>query len=189
MGGFAGIDPSLTGSGLAHSSGECRLIGRDGITKLPIAQQFGAIGQLADAVVSQIRAWSPELVVIEQLDMARAYGGAIQRTVLWWDIARSIHQGCGVPILTAASAQGKIYATGSSLSTKKQIVAAVHDLWPHFEVGNNDNLADAAVYCAMGAASQGSPLSETPLGAIHTRALVKLQPIDRPTQKKTSHGS
>lgn len=156
-----GLDLSLVGAGLAHIGGDCVLIGEEGITKLSLADRFVAVDRLAGRIIDQIGAWNPTAVMIEQLDMARSYGGTIERTVLWWLVVKEIDM-AGIPVFTAASAQGKIYATGSSSATKSMVVDAVARTWPHFVTRGNDNLADAAVYCAMMTHYLAAPLKSMP---------------------------
>lgn len=190
MAGYVGLDLSLTGSGLAYDGGsacmdvcvgQCVLIGEEGITKLSVAQRFGAVDRLAGQILDQVGAWNPATVLVEQLDMARSYGGTIERTALWWLVVREIDR-AGIPVLTAASAQGKIYATGKSNATKREMVHAVAELLPQFPIRDNDNLADAAVYCAMCSAVGGVPLAILP--DKHLRALDNVKSIhDLPKPK------
>lgn len=180
---YAGVDLSLVGTGLAHSGGDCVLIGEKGVLGLSIADQMDTLDHLEYQITSQLNAWRPEAILIEQLDMGRAYGGAIERTVLWWKVVQTLH-GMGYPVYTAASAQGKIYATSSSFATKSAVVDAVARTWPHFQTRGNDNLADAAVYCAMITHKLAArPIRDMPKN--HTRALDMIKSLhDVPVSKK-----
>ncbi len=60
-----GIDPSITGTGLAATGGSTRVIGRDGITKLPLDRRVQALKQLRAEIVAWTLGRCPTLVVIE----------------------------------------------------------------------------------------------------------------------------
>lgn len=152
-----GIDLSLRATGIARSDGWCGVVGRDGITNLSIDEQIAALNSLHQQIIQA--AWpngttGPSAVCIEGLDMSRSYGGQIERSALWWLIV-STFRAVKVPVYVAPSAQIKIYATGSGRATatkvgrKSAVITAVHGLWPQFDVGTDDNKADAAVCAAI----------------------------------------
>lgn len=152
-----GIDLSLRATGIARNDGWCGTVGRDGVTNLSVDQQIGTLDELHRLISSA--AWpngheQPDAICIEGLDMARSYGGQIERSVLWWTLVREFRR-AGIPVFVAPSAQIKIYATGSGnpaatkRGRKSAVVEAVARLWPQFDVGTDDNKADAAVCAAI----------------------------------------
>ena len=152
-----GIDPSLTDTGIAISSGVCHHLGRKGLTTLSLAQQFPIVDLLSHTVIETTLEAQPDVVVLEALDMSRASGGLIQRTVLWWEIAKQL-DGRGIKVLTVPSGGLKQYATTNGQASKAAVVDAVARTWPEFATAGNDNVADAVVLMAMGAAYLGVPM-------------------------------
>lgn len=186
----AGIDLSLTATGLAHSNGACATIGQAGLTKLAWADQLEAAQILRGGIrqflfESFSRFGQPrsldllEVVVIEGLDMSQSYGGQILRSHLWCLVVSDLLDE-GVQVYVAPSPQVKMYATGKGAlpagkAGKKLVIEAVRRQWPFFEIGNDDNKADAAVMCAMAAEIAGYPMSVvTPE---QTRALAKTMSV------------
>lgn len=180
-----GIDLSLTATGIAHHTGSCTLIGQSGVTSLPIVEQIEVLQELATSIAAEAIRYAPEAVVIEGLDMARSYGGQIERTVLWWGVVRYLHLHTWSPqIFVVPSALAKIYATGKASATKQEVVAAVGAEWPVFDIRGNDNLADAATMCAMALHRMGEPL--TGVKDERTRAMAKMRAITDPPPKKAT---
>lgn len=173
-----GIDLSLTGTGVALHNGECTLVGEAGVTNMPVRRQLAIVNDLSRRIHWEVTRGAGDVVVIEGLDMARSYGGQIERTALWWNVVERLSDYSSRPILVAPSALLKIYATGKANATKANMVAAVATQWPMFDTRGNDNLADAAVACAMASHWAGQPLAELP--EEHARALAKLRSIDDP---------
>jgi len=178
----AGLDLSLTASGVALSSGTLLLFGRTGITNLPVAQQFVALDELIAGILTTITTGVdyPNAVVLEALDMAQSYGGQIERTILWWEVAKTLYH-LEIPVYTPTSAQVKMYATGNGLATKQQVKEAVAEHWPHYLHRNNDNLADAAVMAELGLALAGQPTVQLP--AQHLRSLSKIRMLTDPPSR------
>lgn len=190
----AGVDLSLTATGVARSDGHLQIIGQPGITQMTIHRQMPLFDKTAEEI-----AWAAlwgddgdraDIVVIETLDMAQSYGGQIERTVLWWKTIEHL-VARHTKVLTCISTHLKMYATGKGQADKKAILAAVHRDYPQFEVGRNDNLADAVVLMAMGLTYAGAALTVLP--EEHTRAIQTLRGVDdnrprsirTPAKKKT----
>lgn len=181
-----GLDLSLTASGVAvirrvgiePSHLQLARVGADGITNMPVAQQIDAIRQLADRVDAKLdlRARDvPVVAVVEALENGYTYGGATERTVLWWEVVTRLS---GMTVYMPTSAQVKIYATGNGRASKKEVIAAVKQHWPWWAVGDDDNLADAAVMAEIGIAFADEPSANLP--ATHTRVLSKIRKITDP---------
>lgn len=161
-----GIDPSLTGTGIASSLGTCKKIGRDGVTKLPLDARIAALDELVVRIMAVVG--TPDLVLIELPAFSRANGGAMERHALWWLLVREI-RARQLP-LAVVYARGRMrYATGKGAATKSAVVDAVARRLPMFATGGDDNLADAAILCAIGADRLGVPLAVMP--AAHRSAL------------------
>lgn len=200
-----GIDLSLRATGVARSAdGSCGLIGRDGVTNLSVDQQIITLVDLHGLIFDfACLPGTPDAICIEGLDMARSYGGQIERSALWWMLV-STFRGAGVPVFVAPSPQIKIYATGSGnpgatkALRKGAVVGAVRQRWPQFDVGTDDNKADAAVCAAIAHHMVGAgPLLPAgwPDGEFfampdtHTRALSGVRSTtDPPSSKGRSRG-
>lgn len=161
-----GLDLSLTGSGIASSAGWCERVGTKDVTKLPLVARLAAVDDLVDQIVILCR--QAVLVVVEVPAFSRAGGGVLERSGLWWLVARRLWIG-EVPIAQVFNQQRMRYATGKPQADKGAVIDAVARRWPQFETGGDDNLADSAVLAAMGADWLGVPLA--PMPATHRKAL------------------
>jgi crossover junction endodeoxyribonuclease RuvC len=154
-----GVDPSLTATGVASSDGWCSLIGKDGVTTLPLDARLSAVDGLVERIITEIG--RPDLVLIELPAFSRAVGGALERHALWWLLVRRIRR-AELPLAIVYTRGRMRYATGKGAAKKTEIVDAVARRLPMFATGGDDNMADAAVMCAMGADWLGHPLAKMP---------------------------
>lgn len=168
-----GLDPSLTGSGIASSHGWCETRGyvkakaKDpGITQIPHGERLNAMVALTCEIVDLIG--RPDLVVVEAPAFSRSNGGAHERAFLWWNLYRTL-AGRDVPVAVMSIQQRLTYATGKGSGAKGAVIDAASRRWPMFATGGNDNLADAVVFCAAGMDWLGHPLAIVP--ASHRKAL------------------
>lgn len=161
-----GIDPSLTATGIASSLGWCLKVGQSGITTLGLDARLDAIDMLVEQIVEHVG--RPELALIEQPAFSRAVGGAMERHALWWLLVRALRRR-EIPVAIVYARGRMRYATGKGAATKSAVVDAVARRLPMFATGGDDNLADAAVLCAMGADRLGVPMVVMP--ATHRAAL------------------
>lgn len=164
-----GVDPSLTGSGIASSAGWCELVGAKNITKMPLADRVAAVEGLVAKIL--VLVGDPHLVVIEVPAFSRTGGGALERAALWWLLVRSLwsHE---IPTAEVYNQTRMKYATGKGAAGKDAIVEAVTRRWPAYSTGGNNNLCDAVVLMAMGADQLDIPLA--PMPATHRIALNKV---------------
>lgn len=171
-----GLDPSLTAAGVASSQGWCKTVGyvkaksKDpGITQLPHLQRYEAMTRLSWEIVDLIG--QPDLIVIEAPAFTRSGGGAHERSYLWWSLFGAFKLR-HIPVAVMSIQQRLTYATGKGSGSKGVVVDAVARRWPMFATGGDDNLADAAVFCAAGMDWLGHPLAVVP--ATHRAALSKV---------------
>lgn len=167
-----GIDPSITGTGLASTGGSTQTIGLNGVTKLRLDRRVASLRQLRAEIVAWTMGRCPTLVVIEHPAFSRAGGGAVERHWLFLDIAGTL-LAQDIPVVEVGPGMRAQYATGKAGASKSAVVDAVARRFPDFETGGDENLADAVVLAAMGADHVGFPLAQLP--ASHRAALAKVQ--------------
>lgn len=173
-----GIDPSLTGTGIAANSGWCTLIGRADITKLPLPQRIAAVDLLLNQILTETG--TADLWLIEEPALSRTGGGAVERHALYWLLVRRLVS-TEQRFVVVNPGLRAMYATGRGNGAKNAVIDAVARRLPMFETGGNDNLCDAAILCAMGCDWAGTPLAAMP--ATHRAALKKVgwpEPITNP---------
>lgn len=168
-----GIDPSLTGTGIASSDGWCELRGytkaraKDpGLTQLPHLQRHEEMAKLARSILDVVG--RPDLAVIEAPAFTRSGGGAHERAWLWWELFGAL-AGRQVPVAVMTPGQRIQYATGKGAGPKGAVIDAASRRWPQYATGGNDNLADAVVLMAAGRDALGYALCPVP--QTHHRAL------------------
>ncbi|HEX5543634.1 MAG TPA: hypothetical protein VFX60_19125 [Micromonospora sp.] len=154
-----GIDPSLTGTGIAHSDGRCARVGKTGISALPLLTRVAAVDSLVVQILHEVG--RPDVVLIETPAYSSASGAALERHALWWTLVRALRD-WGIPVAEVSIQRRMRYATGRGQATKGQVIEAVTRRWPAFAHGGDDNMADAAVLAAMGAHWLGVPLAPVP---------------------------
>ena len=183
-----GIDPSLTGTGLAIVDTEDQLVidtytivtkGKAGAS---LTERHERIAHIAERVIGDIALgvvssgdWCrdrADLVVIESPSLGQArQGGTLDRHGLWWLTIHRLHT-LRIPVATVTPAARAKYATGKGNAGKDEVLLAVARRYPHVAVSNN-NEADALVLAAMGARWVGQPLDDMPKA--HTDALAKVE--------------
>ena len=169
-----GLDPSLTGTGIASSNGWCEVIGykrrsKDpGITQLPHAERLTAMRILVKDVCTAIGA--PALVVMELPAPSRSGGGAHERGWFWWQLYNHLDlREIAVGLLTPN--QRALYATGKGAAAKGAVIDAVTRRFPDWATEGNDNAADAVALMAAGRDWLGHPIATLP--KTHRAALDK----------------
>ena len=170
-----GLDPSLTGTGLASSNGWCDVIGykrarsKDpGITQLPHGERITAMRALVDQVLEGIG--TPDLVVMELPAVSRSGGGAHERGWFWWQLYNHLTN-AETPVALMAPNARALYATGKGNAPKGAVVDAVARRYPDWTTDGNDNAADAVALMAAGRDHLGHPLAQLP--KTHRAALTK----------------
>ena len=170
-----GIDPSLTGTGLASTDGWCKVIGykktraKDpGITQLPHPERVRAMRSLALQVLESIHL--PDLAVMELPAVSRSGGGAHERGWFWWHLYSELTR-YEVPVALMAPNARALYATGKGTAAKGAVIDAVTRRFPDWATEGNDNAADAVALMAAGRDWLGTPITDMP--KTHRAALDK----------------
>ncbi|QLJ06791.1 hypothetical protein HZZ00_37825 (plasmid) [Streptomyces sp. NEAU-sy36] len=170
-----GIDPSLTGTGIASSNGWCDVIGykktrsKDpGITQLPHAERLTAMRALVDQVTTTIG--SPHLAVMELPAPSRSGGGAHERGWFWWQIYNHLTAN-EIPVGLLTPNARALYATGKGTAAKGAVIDSITRRFPDWATEGNDNAADAVALMAAGRDWLGHPITDLP--KTHRAALDK----------------
>ncbi len=168
-----GIDPSLTGTGLARIDTDDVLtietwtIASKGKADATLAQRCKRLQQIAGT----ISLYDADLVVIESPSLGQArQGGTLDRNGLWWLIVDGLYSR---PIVDIAPSTLKVYATGKGNASKGAVIEAATRRYSHVATDGDDNRCDALVLAAIGHhLLTGKALVDLPL--THTRALDKV---------------
>lgn len=170
-----GVDPSLTGTGIASSTGWVEVIGykkqraKDpGITQLPHDERIRAMRKLAHQVLESVHL--PNLAVIELPAVSRSGGGAHERGWFWWHLYSELTR-YEVPVALMAPNARALYATGKGNAAKGAVIDAVTRRFPDWATEGNDNAADAVTLMAAGRDWLGHPITDMP--KTHRAALDK----------------
>jgi crossover junction endodeoxyribonuclease RuvC len=170
-----GIDPSLTGTGIASSNGWVDVTGykrprakNPGITQLPHPERLAAMRHILDTVFTSVG--NPDLVVLELPAVSRSGGGAHERGWFWWQLYNQIHNH-QIPIGLLSPNQRALYATGKGNAAKGAVIDAVTRRFPDWATEGNDNAADAVALMAAGRDWLGHPIADLP--KTHRAALDK----------------
>jgi Holliday junction resolvasome RuvABC endonuclease subunit len=170
----AGIDPSLTATGIAIlDNGNPIALAKIGYPGHDGASDPDRMRRVA-ALVLEIRAYTrqhkPDLVIIERPAYSQNTGSACDRHCLWgWLVHEFAIAGperyAGIAPTSRAS-----FATGKNHGSKQQVIDAVTQWWPEHRLRlRDDNIADAATLAAMGALWAGDPMPFEPKERHHTR--------------------
>jgi Holliday junction resolvasome RuvABC endonuclease subunit len=186
-----GVDLSLTATGLAWPDGTTMTHGRAGLSTIgSVIAREDALIELARELRERILGRThtdgsarPSLVVIEGLiKRGGAAGISTEKAYVWWALVGMLSRS-GVPVLEASVSTGKQYLTGTGDANKREMVAAVKQHFPEWEIrkvgkrgqvlGTDDeNKADAVAFMALGCDLLGHPLVELP--ERNRQALAKL---------------
>lgn len=178
---IAGIDPSLTRTGVAVITTDPHTdhpITVTSFTSTPrptptISDRLDRLDRISGLVVAVIgRACDADLAVIEGPAYGSRTGNQHDRSGLWWDIVRALTDEYGVPVIEVPPMIRAMYATGKGNAGKDEVLAATVRRYPDVEITNNDE-ADALVLALIGWHQRtGSPWADLP--ATHTRAMAKV---------------
>lgn len=163
-----GIDPSLTGTGLA-------ILQNDDIVKVltvkpGLKRGHERMDWILSFVSDAVGAGPLDLVVIEGPSYGSAAGqsGHHERAGLWWIITRALHVR-KLPYAVASPASRAMYATGAGNAGKQLVIDCMAQRYPHARL-RDDNQADALTLAAMGVEYLGG---EVPPGAPRGKLALK----------------
>jgi Holliday junction resolvasome RuvABC endonuclease subunit len=162
-----GLDPSLTGTGIAYPDGSTAVV-----TTKPCGDTLAARHQRLDYIVSAAlsAAHHVDVAVIESPSLGQArQGGTLDRNGLWWLIVHYL-TGNEVQVVDVAPATLKKYATGKGNATKPDMRMALFQRFAR-DV-RDDNEADALWLRALGMHLAGQPLVDLP--QVNLSALAKV---------------
>ena len=173
----AGIDPSLTSTGVAVVDTQDRLtiathtVASKGRRDASWRERWERGVDLA-ADIGALVPHDSELVVVEAPTLSQGrQGGHLDRHGLWWALYGNLTRAGHDVLVVAASSRAK-YATGRGNAGKDEVLLAVSRRYPHAPIVNNDQ-ADAVALAAMGARLLGEPVEDR-LPKAHLDALAKL---------------
>jgi crossover junction endodeoxyribonuclease RuvC len=166
-----GIDPSLTGTGVATPSRLLTVGSKP--ADLSVRGRRDRLRLAADTIILAIAedvAPRTALIVIEAPAYSKT-GHMHERSGLWWYLVDELLSDGHLVCEVTPSARAK-YATGRGNAGKDEVLAAVVRRYPDQDVADN-NTADALVLRAMGSRQLGRPL-ENGLPLAHRASLEKV---------------
>ena len=173
----AGIDPSLTSTGVAVVDTQDRLtiathtVASKGRRDASWRERWERGVDLA-ADIGALVPRDSELVVVEAPTLSQGrQGGHLDRHGLWWALYGNLTRAGHDVLVVPASSRAK-YATGRGNAGKDEVLLAVSRRYPQAPIVNNDQ-ADAVALAAMGARLLGEPIEDS-LPKAHLDALAKL---------------
>lgn len=161
----AGIDPSLTNTGIAILYDGHPVLLRSIGHGTPNGKTYG---HRSDRIVAQCRAVIAHVLPCNSsaadIDLAvmegPAYGAnlpsAHDRAGLFWGLYSTL-RARKIPIAVVAPKTRALWATGKGNADKRTVLATVRDWWPATRIANHDQ-ADALVLAAIGAFHAGDPM-------------------------------
>jgi hypothetical protein len=163
----AGLDISLTGTGIATLGGTTR-VPTTGRRKDTIAQRRTRMKHITDTVLTEVG--DVHLACVEGPSHHSVGGSVWDRGGLWWLIVDAL---CGrnIPVAVIPPMSRAKYATGNGGSRKAAVLDAAQRRYG--AILPTDDEADALILRAMGLDWIGQPLAEVPAG--HRAALAGCQ--------------
>jgi Holliday junction resolvasome RuvABC endonuclease subunit len=165
-GSTAGLDLSLTGTGICVTAEGVRTIAR--ISTKPTDTLAGTHRRLL-RIVADIEAYVPRgsLVCIEGPSMASKYGHPHDRSGLWWLVADMLYRHSCKVVAVPPTSRAK-YATGKGNAGKDAVFAAAIRKHGMLAIDSND-VADAVILDDMANRLNGTPVDDPP--ATHLKAM------------------
>jgi crossover junction endodeoxyribonuclease RuvC len=161
---FLGIDPSLTGTGVAvldceggRWSGRTWSTGRPGKRGEPLTARNQRIGGIVADLLS-VDLWSVDHAAVEEPAHGAPGGSTWDRAGLWWAIVHRL-LAYDIPVVQVNSSQRQKFAVGHAHSKrnpvdKSDVAMAAAKMWPDVPIRGN-NAADALVIASVAAALDG----------------------------------
>lgn len=154
-----GVDPSLTGTGVAWVESGGRVGTRLISTQAPpkgtatVRSRYDRLGRIVGGVSGELL--RTDLLAVEAPSYGSVGGSKHDRSGLWWLIVDRAFR-LGVPVVEISPRTRALYATGDGGADKSEVVRHVKE-WRKLS-SYNDNEVDAAVLAAMGARWLGLPI-------------------------------
>lgn len=164
----AGLDISLTGTGIATAGGTTR-VPTKGHRRDSLAARRNRIKLIADVVVTEVG--DVDLAAVEgPVSYSQPGGSTWDRAGLWWQVVDRLI-GRDIPVAVIPPTCRAKYATGSGGAPKAAVLEAAQRRYG--AILASDDEADALILRAMGLHFLGQPLADVPPG--HGVALVGCQ--------------
>ncbi len=164
----AGLDISLTGTGIATAGGTTR-VPTTGRRADSLAVRRNRIKLISSIVLTEVG--DVDLVAVEgPVSYSQPGGSTWDRAGLWWQIVDGLI-GRDIPVAVIPPTCRAKYATGSGASRKVAVLEAAQRRYG--AILPSDDEADALILRAMGLHFLGQPLTDVPPG--HEVALVGCQ--------------
>lgn len=144
-----GVDPSLTGTGLAgvgHALCWSLTHASKGHNADTLAERDARLARITNTVAEH--ATGARLVVIEGPAISRNVGSVWDRAGLWWRIVHRLHA-AEIPVAVCPPSTRCKWATGRGRADKAAVAVAVARMWPAATI-DDDNQADALALATMG---------------------------------------
>lgn len=168
----AGLDISLTGTGIATLGGTAR-VPTKGRRKDSLLERNARMKHITNAVLEEVG--TVDLACIEgPVGYATPGGSTWDRGGLWWRIVAALLER-DIPVAVISPTARAKYATGSGASRKTAVLEAARSRYG--AILESDDEADALILRAMGLHWLEQPLAEVPDG--HRAALAGCQWPDR----------
>lgn len=171
----AGIDPSLTSTGvavvLAPENVQTHRIRSAPSGSETVASRSARLSLIRDEILEKLT--GVDIVGIESPAYSvRSTGKMHDRSGLWWLIVSALWER-GVEVVEVAPTARATYATGRGNAGKDDVLARAVRTYKHITIEGND-VADAVIIAAMMARLSDMPIEVGPVGADRSRALAKV---------------
>lgn len=175
---IAGIDPSLTSTGVAVIRSPERVETSTVTSKPPkagtetVRTRFERMERLAGSILDLVE--SADVVGIESPAYGMRNAGKVHdRSGLWWWIVGQL-EARGVPVVEVSPPSRTMYATGKGNAGKDLVLVTAAATYKQAEITGND-VADAVVIAAIVSRLVGQPIELRELTQAKLRALKKVR--------------
>lgn len=174
----AGIDPSLTSTGVAVIRSPERVETATVTSKPPAAgtetvrTRFERMEKIAEGILDLVD--NADVVGIESPAYGMRNAGKVHdRSGLWWWIVGQL-EARSVPVVEVTPPSRMMYATGKGNARKDLVLVTAAATYKQVAITGND-VADAVVIAAMISRLAGQPIEIREPGQAKMRALTKVQ--------------
>ena len=175
---IAGIDPSLTSTGVAVIRSPERVETATVKSKPPapgtetVRSRFQRMEKLAESILDLVD--GADVVGIESPAYGMRNAGKVHdRSGLWWWVVGQLETR-GVPVVEITPPSRMMYATGKGNAGKDLVLITAAATYKQAEITGND-VADAVVIAAMVSRLVGQPIELRPPAQAKMKALAKVR--------------